>query len=315
MPFSDVYQRQVSLLIKILPHVAEEECFALKGGTAINLFIRDMPRLSVDIDLTYLPVSSREESLTAIDAAMKRIAQRIRKVLRGVQIIPSVTNPEKTVIKLIIRHDDAQVKIEVTPVLRGCVYDPELRSVSPSVEATFGFAEIRVVSFADLYAGKIVAALDRQHPRDLFDVRDLLAREGIDDNLRRAFIVYLLSHNRPMAEILAPTRKPITEEFQRGFAGMTAEPVTTQELIAAREALIAAIVGQMSGAHRRFLVSFERGEPDWPLLGVPVASDLPAVRWRQRNLDTLAATERATLVSQLEKALSGSDTSTGSCGV
>ena len=186
MPFSDVYQRQVSLLIKILPHVAEEECFALKGGTAINLFIRDMPRLSVDIDLTYLPVSSREESLAAIDAAMKRIAQRVRSVLRGAQIVPSVTNPEKAVTKLLIRHDDAQMKIEVTPVLRGCVYDPEMRSVSASVEDAFGFAEIRVVSFADLYAGKIVAALDRQHPRDLFDVRDLLAREGIDDDLRRA---------------------------------------------------------------------------------------------------------------------------------
>ena len=267
MPFSDVYQRQVSLLIKILPHVAEEECFALKGGTAINLFIRDMPRLSVDIDLTYLPVSSREESLAAIDAAMKRIAQRIRSALRGAQIVPSVTNPEKAVTKLLIRQGDAQVKIEVTPVLRGCVYDPELRSVSPSVEATFGFAEIRVVSFADLYAGKIVAALDRQHPRDLFDVRDLLAREGIDDDLRRAFIVYLLSHNRPMAEILAPTRKPITDEFQRGFAGMTAEPVALEELIAARETLIDSIVGQMSEPHRRFLITFERGEPELVIAG------------------------------------------------
>lgn len=108
------------------------------------------------------------------------------------------------------------MKIEVTPVLRGCVYEPELRSVSHSVEAAFGFAEIRVVvSFADLYGGKIIAALDRQHPRDLFDVRDLLAKEGIDDNMRRAFLVDLLSHNRPMAEILAPARKSISQEFRR----------------------------------------------------------------------------------------------------
>ncbi len=57
-----------------------------------------------------------------------------------------------------------------------------------------------LVHFADLYAGKIMAALDRRHPRDLFDVRDLLANEGIDDTLRKAFIVYLLSHNRPMGE-------------------------------------------------------------------------------------------------------------------
>ena len=178
MPVSDVYQRQVSLLIRILPLVAAEDCFALKGGTAINLFVRDMPRVSVDIDLTYLPLSSREESLAAIDAAMNRIAMRIRNALSGVRITPIGTKPEKAIIKLLVRHEGAQVEIEVTPVLRGCVYEPELRAVSPSVEDAFGFAEIRVVSLADLYAGKIVAALDRQHPRDLFDVRDLLANEG-----------------------------------------------------------------------------------------------------------------------------------------
>lgn len=303
MPFHDVYQRQAALLLKLLPYVAEEECFALKGGTAINLFVRDMPRLSVDIDLTFLPVSLREESLVAIDAALKRIAQRVRKAVRGAQISGSETMPEKAVTKLLVRHDGVQVKIEVTPVLRGCVYPPELRSVALSVEAAFGFAEIHVVSFADLYAGKIVAVLDRQHPRDLFDVRDLLANEGVDDSLRRAFIVYLLSHNRPMAEILAPKRKIHRGGVHRGFDGMTARPVSIEELTTAREELIALVVGQAPEAHRRFLLSFERGEPDWPLLEVPIASDLPAVRWRQRNLDTLTSDERAMLVSQLEEVL------------
>jgi hypothetical protein len=219
--------------------------------------------------------------------------------------------PEKAVTKLLVRYEDAQVKIEVTPVLRGCVYEPELRSVSPSVEAAFGFAEIRVVSFADLYAGKIVAALDRQHPRDFFDIRDLLAAEGIDDPLRRAFIVYLLSHNRPMAEILAPARKSMTEEFQRGFDGMTAEPISMEEINAAREALITSVVGQMSDPHRRFLISFKRGQPDWALLNVPGASDLPAVRWRQHNLDKLAKTDRENLVSRLETVLLDSTTGKG----
>ena len=55
MAFSDLYRRQVELLVRTIPPVAQEACFALKGGTAINLFIRNMPRLSVDIDLTYLP--------------------------------------------------------------------------------------------------------------------------------------------------------------------------------------------------------------------------------------------------------------------
>jgi predicted nucleotidyltransferase component of viral defense system len=162
----------------------------------------------------------------------------------------SASRGEKAITKLIVRADDAQIKIEVTPVLRGCVYEPTVRSVSARVEAEFGFAEMPVVSFADLYAGKIVAALDRQHPRDLFDVRDLLAHEGIDDNLRKAFIVYLLSHDRRMAELLAAARLDISAEYERGFEGMVNEPVTLNELLQARENLIHEIVGDMPQQHR-----------------------------------------------------------------
>lgn len=302
MAFHETYRKQVALLVRILPHVAEESCFALKGGTAINLFVRDMPRLSVDIDLTYVPVAPRAESLAAIDAAMKRISGRVIKAMPDAKITESKL--EDAITRLTVRQGGVQTKIEVTPVLRGCVYEPQTLAVSDSVESAFGFAEMPVVSRADLYAGKIVAALDRQHPRDLFDVRDLLANEGIDDSLRKAFIVYLLSHDRPMSEVLAPTRKDISAEFLRGFEGMTEEPVSRDELIAAREALIAEIVGKMPDSHRRFLVSFERGEPDWALLDVPGTAELPAVKWRQLNLDKLPAKKRAELVEALEKVLS-----------
>lgn len=302
MPFRDLYRRQVALLIRILPLVAEEESFALKGGTAINLFVRDMPRLSVDIDLTYVPVAARADSLAAIDAALKRIAERVRSALPDAQVLETPLQREAAVTKLLVRLQGVQIKIEVTPVLRGCVYEPELRSVSPSVEDAFGFAEIRVVSFADLYGGKIVAALDRQHPRDLFDVRDLLANEGIDDALQRAFIVYLLSHDRPMHEVLAPTRKDISIEFERGFQGMVDVDVALDDLVAAREDLIASAVHGMPHEHRRFLISFEEGKPDWSLLGID-ASALPAVLWRQQNLDKLGDKARAGLVGRLEEVL------------
>lgn len=303
MPFRDSYRKQVALLMRILPLVAEEACFALKDGTAINLFVRDMPRLSVDIDLSYVPVAPRVASLVAIDAAMKRIVERVKKTIADATVTTS--GSEGAITKLIVRQAGVQTKIEVTPVLRGCVYEPETRSVSDAVEAEFGFAEIPVVSFADLYAGKIVAALDRQHPRDLFDVRDLLANEGIDGALRKAFIVYLLSHDRPMPEVLAPRRKDFSDEFLRGFEGMTEEPVSREELKAAREELIVEIVGKMPEAHGKFLLSFERGEPDWKLLGVPGAAELPAVKWRQQNLDKLSKEKRAELVKALERAFSG----------
>lgn len=303
MAFLDTYRQQVALLIRTLPFVAQEKIFALKGGTAINLFVRDLPRLSVDIDLTYLPVEDRAASLAAIDAAMLRIKERIEKGIKGSRVNASRSADEKIVTKLIVRADDVQIKIEVTPVLRGTVYDPVVTGVTPAVEDAFGFAEIQVVSFADLYAGKIVAALDRQHPRDLFDVRDLLATEGVTNELRRAFLVYLASHNRPMAEVLAPTRKPLGDEFERGFAGMTQEPVALAELETAREAIIAAVVTDMPDDHRRFLLGFKRGEPDWNLLGLADAQNLPAVLWKQRNLERLPADKRSELADALEKVL------------
>lgn len=303
MAFSEIYQRQVMLLLRVLPIVGDENSFALKGGTAINLFVRDMPRLSVDIDLTYLPMHPRAAALRAIDDAMKGIAERIHAAIAGSRVTATAVQPEGAVTKLLVRAAGAQIKIEVTPVLRGTVYPAELRAVSPAVEAAFGFAEMPVVSFADLYAGKLVAALDRQHPRDFFDVRDLFANEGISDALRCAFIVYLLSHHRPMAEVLSARPKPLRAEYLRGFAGMTAEPVAEEELVAVRQQFVKAVVGEMPEAHRRFLLSFERGEPDWRLLGVAGAPDLPAVRWRQHNLSQVKPSQRATLVARLAAVL------------
>jgi predicted nucleotidyltransferase component of viral defense system len=303
MPLNESYRRQVALLLKVVPLVAAEACFALKGGTAINLFLRDMPRFSVDLDLTYLPVKDRVSSLKAIDEAMRRIAKKIESGVPGARVNASAPKGENGITKLVVRADRAQIKIEVTPVLRGCAYEPTVRQVSSRVEAEFGFAEMPIVSFADLYAGKIVAALDRQHPRDLFDVRDLLAQEGIDEKLRKAFVVYVISHDRPMAEVLAPTRHDISLEYKRGFEGMVDEPVSLEDLLKAREDLIREIVGNMPEEHRRFLLSVKRGEPDWSLLNLPGVENLPAVRWKLENLAKLSVDRRGQLLKGLNDAL------------
>lgn len=303
MAVSDGFRQQAALLVRAIPLVAEERCFALKGGTAINLFVRDMPRLSVDLDLTYLPPEDRATALAHIDAAMKRIGNRIRKAIPGAKVTSARLKEANVVSKHFVELEGVTIKIEVTPVLRGCVYEPGMRRVSPRVEDQFGFAEIQVVSFADLYAGKLVAALDRQHPRDLFDVRDLLANEGIDDGIRKAFIAYLLSHNRPMTEVLAPARRDIAQEFERGLAGMTEDPVRLEELLQAREDLIAEIVGKMPDEHRRFLTTFEKGNPEWELLGIPQVERLPAVQWRLQNLAKTDPKKREQLIRNLLKAL------------
>ncbi len=306
MPLDDLYRRQAALLIQTIPLVAQEDCFALKGGTAINLFMRDMPRLSVDIDLTYLPVTDRSIALREIDRALHRISDRIAAGIRGARVHKSKLGREPFINKVFVRLGDAQIKIEVTPVLRGSIFESETRPVAPRVEEIFGYAEIKIVSFADLYAGKLVAALDRQHPRDLFDVRDLLANEGIGDDLRKAFVVYVVSHNRPMVELLAPSRLDISKEFARGFSGMTEQPVTLEELLQTREELIANIVGRMPEAHRKFLISFKKCEPDWRLLDLPGAEALPAVQWRLDNLRKMKNDRREALRERLGKALAQS---------
>jgi predicted nucleotidyltransferase component of viral defense system len=303
MPANERYRQQVALLVQAIPAVGEEKDFALKGGTAINLFVRDMPRLSVDIDLTFLPVMPRDESLAAIEAALLRIKKRIEDLVGGVRVFESRQN-DGSLTRLVVQdRKRTQIKIEVTPVLRGCVFAPEMRSVSAAVEDQFGFAEIQVVSFADLYAGKIMAALDRQHPRDLFDIRDLLANEGVSDELRQGFIVYLISHGRPIAEVLASDQKDVAAEYEKNFAGMTADDVPLADLHAARAQLVRILIGDMPQAHREFLVGFKKGKPDWEKLDLAGAPELPAVKFKQDNLDKLSAERRAGLTERLATVL------------
>lgn len=299
MAIDERYRQQVELLVRTLPSVAAENVFALKGGTAINLFVRDLPRLSVDIDLTYLPVKPRDESLTEIDETLQRIGKSISETLPDLRVLPSRLAKEGTLNRLIVRSPHAQIKIEVTPVMRGCVFEPTIMAVSEKVEDQFSFAETLVVSRDDLYAGKLVAALDRQHPRDLFDVRDLLANEGISDTLRQAFLVYILSHNRPAAEVLAPKRKDIEQEFQNNFVGMTTAPVRIEDLIAAREQMIEIVVGQMPQEHREFLIGVEQGDVRWQLADLQEVAELPAVRWKLSNLDKVSPDRRETFAANL----------------
>lgn len=114
MGYRDQYEKQVGLLVRVMPFVAEEAVFALKGGTAINLFVRDMPRLSVDIDLTYVPVEPREASLKGIDAAMRRIGAGISANLKGARVEPRILRPEGIASKIDVELDGARIKIEVT---------------------------------------------------------------------------------------------------------------------------------------------------------------------------------------------------------
>lgn len=285
---ADRYERQVQLLVNVLPFVGAEPCFALKGGTAINLFYRDLPRLSVDIDLTYLPIKERAESLADIDAALNRIAQAIEAGLPNVRT-SRIAGGGRGDTRILVRQGATEVKIETSPVTRGVVNEPTQRRVTETVEDRFGFAEISVLSFEDLFAGKMHATLDRQHPRDLYDIKLLYENEGLTDELFRTFLVYVASSPRPPHELLRPTRVPLEKIFEQEFQGMTVFAVPLEELAAVRERLIGDIRARMDANIRHFLLSLHDAKPDFDAIGLPQAAALPAVRWKIQNLAKLKA--------------------------
>lgn len=274
--------------MRFLPFIEPERVFALKGGTAINLFYRDMPRLSVDIDLTYLPVQDRAESLADINETLDRIMAAASHGIAGLNA-RRIDGGGGGATRIRARLGSAEIKIEASPVTRGAVHDPERREVSAKVEEEFGYAALQIVSFEDLFGGKLHAAMDRQHPRDLFDITLLYENEGLTDALFRTFLVYVASSPRPAHELLRPTRSSLDEPYAREFIGMTTIPVTLDDLIATRERLITDIGARLDDNAKTFLTTLHNGEPDFEAIGLPQAADLPAVRWKLLNLKKLAA--------------------------
>lgn len=232
------YVDTVRLLLTVAPEVFRGGGFAMQGGTALNLFVLDMPRLSVDIDLAYPEWgSSRDEALRAIADELAAIAQRLKQVGLAVRTVAAAGLGES---KLIVERAGAQVKVEANLVFRGTVQPIERRSLAPRAAELFS-AELSVPILAldELYGSKLVAALDRQHPRDLFDVSRMYQTRGLTDVAIECFVLYLAGHNRPMHEVLVPRQKDIAREFESPFAGMTREPTELAALEAARERLLA----------------------------------------------------------------------------
>jgi len=284
---STTYKNQVDLLLQVLPYVAKEKAFALKGGTAINLFVRDMPRLSVDIDLTYLPLDSRDDALKNIEEGLNRIKVDLEKNVPDVKIHPVPLNGG-TDVKLNVQGRNAQIKIEVNTITRGNVFPTKLMQVVDSVQEEYDkFAAINVVSLAELYGGKICAAIDRQHPRDLFDVKLLLENEGITNEIWDGVKIGLISHYKPINELLSPILKDQKSAFDNQFAGMTEVEFTYEDYEQTRATLLETIRKRLSDDDKKFLQSFENGEPEWDLFPHSVLKDLPAIKWKLINIEKL----------------------------
>lgn len=254
-----IYKSQVKLLLDVLPLVSKEKCFALHGGTAINLFIRNMPRLSVDIDLTYLPIEDWENSLRNINAALKRIGSEIEKSISG----SNATLREESS-KLNISTASASIKIEVNKIGRGTYSPPDIRILCDRAQEEYNaFCEIAVVPLGQLFGGKICAALDRQHPRDLFDVKHLLNNEGLTEEIKTGFIFCLLGAKRPISEMLAPHFIDQKSALEKQFLGMTEEKFSYKEYELTKAQLVEEITNMLDDYDRNFLLQFKNALPIW----------------------------------------------------
>lgn len=300
---NSIYFKQVQLLVEVLPYVIMDEYFALKGGTAINLFVRDMPRLSVDIDLMYLPIEPRDESLSNIAKIFEDMSNTIESSMKFTKVRKLYQRGDGKLSKLQVERKGVRIKIEASPVTRGTVREPILMQNTTKVQDLFGFVSTTVVHIDDLYAGKMCAALDRQHPRDFYDIRGLLDNEGISDNLMDVFIVYLISGNQPISKLLNPNRIDISHTYEEQFVGMTTSPVELEVLLQTREELIEIINKKLTRAHKEFLIGFKKGQPDWSLLPFENIKELPSIKWKEINLSKMDTTSKTQAIKKLQAVL------------
>ncbi|WP_297099014.1 nucleotidyl transferase AbiEii/AbiGii toxin family protein [Thermomonas sp.] len=298
------YADRVALLVAILPLLDTEPRFALKGGTAINLFEHDLPRLSVDIDLTWLPMQDFDTDTAQIAESLATLAARLSAPPLRLRVRESGAADARTINRLIASRGRTQVQIETTPVMRGAVHPVRRMDLRPSVERDFGSAQVQVLDFADLYGGKMAAALSRQHPRDLFDIGLLLDEDRLDTALWRTFLVYLTASIKPAAEMLAPSApRDFAAVFESQFYGMTQEPVSVEWLLEARQRLLARIRDLLDEPTHAFLLSVEREAPDFDLIGLPHAANMPGVRRKLQNLAQRSSAKRAADYRQLVETL------------
>ena len=292
------YAEKVEVLLRLLPIVMDEKVFAVHGGSAINLFVRDLPRYSVDIDLTYIPIEGREESLEHINDHLMSIADKAKRAFRGMHIVPKLATS-----KLLCEYQGKQVKVEVNQTKRGIIGgDVQALPLCKKAQDEFGmYCEADIVPMTLLYGGKIAAALSRQHPRDLFDVKYM---EYPLAETREGLLFCLLGSDRPIHESFAPNLLDQHDALANQFDGMTDVPFTYEEFEQTRAQLIQDVFALMTAADKSFLVSFEQGEPDWGNFDFSYFKDYPSVQWKLLNLQHLKKQNPIKLTAEASKLLS-----------
>lgn len=205
---------------------------------------------------------------------------------------------------IVVNTNGTTIKIEPNTVIRGSVFDPKELSLCKNAEDEFELSlKVQCLSPADLYGGKICAALDRQHPRDLFDVKLLFENEGITKDIIKAFIFYLISHDRPILEVLNPNLSDIKQIYENEFIGMTSEIVSLEDLHNVRRNLISEIKKKLTDQQKEFILSFKNRNPDWKLSGIDNLENYPSVQWKLLNLNKMENKKHQYAVDKLKEYL------------
>jgi predicted nucleotidyltransferase component of viral defense system len=280
------YHKQVALLISVIPEIALDHRFALHGGTAINLFHRDMPRLSVDVDLTYIPIEDRETSFTNISVALTNIKSTIEKRLQGSRVEHKVE-----LHKLLVSHNDAIIKIEVSQIVRGTLGAVTEKMLCKKAQEKFDtFCSINIVPNGQLYGGKVCAAMDRQHPRDIFDVKHLMQREGFTKEIKEGFLFRLLSSDRSIQDVLFPNLQDQRLAMSNQFAGMSEEDFSYEEYEFVRATMIKTVQASITAEDKLFILGFKDVIPDWSIYNFEA---YPSIKWKLQNLEKIKASNPA----------------------
>lgn len=269
-----------------MPSVYRIKEFAVHGGTAINLFHKNMPRYSVDIDLTYIPIQDRNTSLQTINDRLLEVKKSLERTIPGIVVVP-----KPNVWKLLCSLNDASVKIEVNGTKRGIIGDTVDMSLCEKAKAEFSMGcKARTVSFSQLYGGKITAALSRQHPRDLFDCKYMNISSF--NEVKDGFMLCLLGSDKPIIESLMPNEIDQTDALEKQFEGMTDVAFSYEDYKQARSQLIKLVQNGLTEDDKRFLLSFEEGVPDWTMCCAGDLSRYPSVQWKLLNIEKLKETNR-----------------------
>jgi hypothetical protein len=223
------------------------------------------------------------------------IVDKAKRAFHGMHIVPKLNTS-----KLLCEYQGKQVKVEVNQTKRGIIGgNVQMLPLCKKAQNEFGmYCEAEIVPMTLLYGGKIAAALSRQHPRDLFDVKYM---EYPLAETREGLLFCLLGSDRPLHESFAPNLIDQHDALANQFDGMTDVPFTYEEFEQTRAQLIQDVFALLTAADKSFLVSFEQGEPDWDNFDFSYFKDYPSVQWKLLNLQHLKKQNPIKLTAEASK--------------